>query len=121
MTNPQLSSAYGCGEPSDSASKWSFDSYRKRYMAAISKADVSRFLEAKGATKPCEACGGVNFGIWDEIGQNSRSVIAAPKFPGWEIIGADAFEAVICGCENCGATRIHNRTIIVGWLQDNPA
>jgi hypothetical protein len=89
-------------------------------MTAISKADVGRFLESKGATKPCEACGGVNFGIWDEIGQNSRAVIAAPKFPGMDIGGADGFEALICGCENCGAVRLHNRTIIANWLQANP-
>lgn len=93
----------------------------ERHMPAISKADVGRFLEAKGATKPCEACGSVDAGNWDEVSQNSRVVLSAPKFPGVEIFGADAFGTIMIGCNNCGAVRLHNRGVIEAWLQANPA
>lgn len=89
-------------------------------MSAISGTDFGRFLQAQNATRPCEACGGTQFSAWDETSQNSRTMIMAPKFPGFDIMGADALEIALTSCKNCGAVRLFNRKTIAEWLAANP-
>ena len=78
-----------------------------------------RFLAAKNANKGCSACGGTGVHIFNEEKEGARTILVAPKFPDFEVVGATTVELVMLCCDNCAATRMHQRQPIVDWLSQN--
>lgn len=87
----------------------------------LDESDILRFLKAKNAAKPCPSCGGSSYDKHDEKTNNSRIVAVATKFPGSDIIGADAIDLVMLGCSNCAFVQFFARTPIVDWLGKSPS
>jgi len=89
-------------------------------MRWIPEEEVQRYVSAKGALRPCEACGHTAFELLNESSQlaigptvvvvNEQGVSNRPIIP-----------LTMLGCVNCGYVRNFLTYIILSWLEANPA
>lgn len=88
-------------------------------LRAISIAELARYLEAKGADRPCEACGSEKWEVQQPPGFMSTSIglilesgavrIPSPVLPTYAV-----------ACVNCGSVRSFLAYLVLKWLKANP-
>ena len=81
--------------------------------------EVVRFLEAKGASNKCASCGGVRSELLTEEQTGERLALMGFKFPGFDPTGAGIYGMCAVACTNCSLVRLHARTPIVNWADEN--
>jgi hypothetical protein len=69
---------------------------------AIDRKAITKALEAKGATRPCERCGNSNFTLLEEF-----SGLNLQKDFGTVSLGGPSVPAAIIICTNCGNITLH--------------
>jgi hypothetical protein len=86
----------------------------------ISAADFDRYLVGTKANRPCAACGGTSYDVYDEARTGRRVAVAAFTQPGYTIETALPLETFVSSCAWCGAFRLFYRTKILQWLDAHP-
>lgn len=90
-------------------------------MTPIKLSDAIRFLEAKGVSRKCPACGQDKSDLINEEGANLHFALPGFELDGYDFSRADMLGLFIVACDNCGFVRLFHRTAIASWIESNPA
>lgn len=88
-------------------------------LRSLSIPEIARYLEAKKADKPCEACGTVKWEVQQPGGFLSAYIglisgDGSIKAPG------PVIPVYSIACTNCGAVRSFSAYYVLKWLKANP-
>lgn len=89
-------------------------------MRPIKLPDAIRFLEAKGISRSCPACGHDNCDLIDEQQGDLHFALPGFRFGGYDITRADMLGLFALTCVDCGFVRLFHRSVIVDWIERNP-
>lgn len=80
---------------------------------------IRRYMEAKGVSFKCEACGHDQFDCFDEYEEGHRFGLSKFKSGSGLASELNVAEIVYIECKHCHAIRLHNRAPLIAWVADN--
>ena len=82
--------------------------------------DLHAYIEAKGITYLCTACGDDQVAIISHGPDEPLHILAMPRTHPSNVAG-EALEMVGIACQNCGYIRLFGTLHIVEWKEQEPA
>ena len=89
-------------------------------MTPIKLPDAIRFLEAKGVSRNCPACGHDKSDLINEEGANLHFALPGFELGGYDFSRADMLGLFVITCADCGFVRLFHRAKIANWVERNP-
>ena len=90
-------------------------------MTPLKMSDAIRFLEAKGISRNCPACGHDKCNLINEEEADMHFALPGFRLGGdYDINRADMMGLFVVTCADCGFVRFFHRATIVNWAEQNP-
>lgn len=83
------------------------------------RADVIRFLGAKGASPSCPTCHENDWTVTDGSAELPHAFLMASPRGGGLVLPPPGFPIVALICNNCGFLRLHSERLIDEWVRQS--